>query len=499
MKNIIYYLAALSAIVLVGCSQTPDDIILEQNATISVSRSAVSFPEEGGEVIIAVSSNTEWTYSIPESWIDVSSPDMNSLRIKVGNSSEEVMRSGAITLIASNAVSSSQKIINVVQIGGAAYVNLSAEGTANSYIAKPNGYYRFNASVKGNGVNEMEGAPKAYIEAYGVEILNVDVADLLWEATFNGDKTKSKMIIESMPVYIDGEIYFQTGSVEGNALIAAKKIDGEILWSWHIWVLQDDIKTVEGNSHIWMDRNLGAINNTPGDINNRGLFYQWGRKDPFLPTNMTYPDAYDGYTNLTHNTQIGDGSGAWDHDGMAALVNVFPGNLPFSIRNPMSFIRTYSSSVGGLTIFDDWYMSAYPSNKELTESRLWGDDSLLPPKTIFDPCPVGYTVPPKDSWKTPEDYPSDEPLFEEDNYGVYWLAGSKDYFPLVGQITSMTGKTTICGRQGIYWSKEPSLEAVTANRIVFKDKDPLRIGFVSRGAGYSVRCVKEDQIGRAHV
>ena len=31
-----------------------------------------------------------------------------------------------------------------------------------------------------------------------------------------------------------------------------------------------------------MDRNLGAISATRGDVGAIGLYYQWGRKDPFL-------------------------------------------------------------------------------------------------------------------------------------------------------------------------------------------------------------------------
>lgn len=62
--------------------------------------------------------------------------------------------------------------------------------------------------------------------------------------------------------------------------------DGEILWSWHIWVTNRPITTSGGNDLQWMDRNLGALSNEIGDVANRGMLYQWGRKEPFLPSSV---------------------------------------------------------------------------------------------------------------------------------------------------------------------------------------------------------------------
>ena len=64
--------------------------------------------------------------------------------------------------------------------------------------------------------------------------------------------------------------------------------DGDILWSWHIWVTNRPITTSEGNNLQWMDRNLGALSNEIGDVANRGMLYKWGRKEPFLPSSVAY-------------------------------------------------------------------------------------------------------------------------------------------------------------------------------------------------------------------
>ncbi len=91
------------------------------------------------------------------------------------------------------------------------------------------------------------------------------------------------------------------GNNEGNAVIAIKDGNDNILWSWHLWFCPNanvDADTgvvtpgdldVYGSNHI-MDRNLGARSPEPVRISTtayeyipqQGMFYQWGRKDPIV-------------------------------------------------------------------------------------------------------------------------------------------------------------------------------------------------------------------------
>jgi len=91
------------------------------------------------------------------------------------------------------------------------------------------------------------------------------------------------------------------GNNEGNAVIAIKDGNDNILWSWHLWFCPNanvDAETgvvtpgdldVYGSNHI-MDRNLGARSPEPVRISTtayeyipqQGMFYQWGRKDPIV-------------------------------------------------------------------------------------------------------------------------------------------------------------------------------------------------------------------------
>lgn len=76
------------------------------------------------------------------------------------------------------------------------------------------------------------------------------------------------------------------GNKPGNAVVGITNTAGEILWSWHLWVSDydpnDDTNTVyKFRKYEFLDRNIGALTDAPGTPKNLGLYYQWGRKDPF--------------------------------------------------------------------------------------------------------------------------------------------------------------------------------------------------------------------------
>ena len=91
-------------------------------------------------------------------------------------------------------------------------------------------------------------------------------ADWLWVSKV-GSSSDNELISDVK--YADGRISFKASSKKGNALIAAFDKDGNIVWSWHIWmtdmpqvfdyennpVYQSGGKT---NGFFVMDRNLGA-------------------------------------------------------------------------------------------------------------------------------------------------------------------------------------------------------------------------------------------------
>lgn len=173
---------------------------------------------------------------------------------------------------------------------------------ANCYIASEAGYYLRPAFCMGNRLGVR----------LNTEDRNVDCA-LLWTDTDWNAITD----IEYIPM-ADGRgmLSYCVNNDEngqpyrGNAAIALYDKDTkEIIWSWHIWMTEEPVEVITGGSCqagsyecdlpdgttytyeaeettgqlIIMDRNLGAVSANPADgWKTYGLYYQDGRKDPFI-------------------------------------------------------------------------------------------------------------------------------------------------------------------------------------------------------------------------
>ena len=224
--------------------------------------------------------------------------------------------------------------------------DLSAGGLANCYIVYEAGEYKFK-TVKGNS-EESVGA--------------VASVEVVWETINTADAVTAGDVIASVS-YADNYITFTTANPvkPGNALIAAKDGEGNILWSWHIWIpstaldILTDATLVAGKI---MDRNLGALvapTATVAPMESYGLNYQWGRKDPLVAANYgaSVPAAK-----------------------VAAAAEI---DIAYSILHPTEYIK--GSENEGL---GNW------NNTDI--STLWNDGGN---KTIYDPCPAGYRVPVK--------------------------------------------------------------------------------------------------------
>ena len=455
IKNILTTLLAAGAAF--GCIETtkvaPE--AYEAPLYLQSSDTKIVFDKNGGKAIVTLATNaTEWAYDTKSGdWFAVS-VDADSCLVVEAPLNNGPARSDEIKVTATRSDESKEITLKVSQRTDGA-VNLSADGTANCYVATTNGTYKFRADIKGNG--GKDGKSK-YIETEGLEIKDAAYAELLWEARNDGDRTMSYEIIDGTPVYGGGYISFSTGRSEGNAVIAVKSSKGKVLWSWHIWVTDKEITThdhigPEGNviAQI-MDRNLGALNNTPMDINNRGMLYQMGRKDPFIPSRSPYAD----YSNVTdydndknycadkpewnlQNKEVGDGTGEWEIDAKFKAEASFsaPGNIPLASEHPMRYLTSYYSTS------HSWYISS--SDEDSVVPGLWGEE-----KTIFDPCPPGYKVPGKNMWgkvigkesittggrhrEYDETGTSEKYLWnEEKDCGRVWkLTG--DFYPMVGNI-----------------------------------------------------------------
>ena len=221
-------------------------------------------------------------------------------------------------------------------------VNLSADGTANSYIVPPVfSTYTFDA-VKGNSDEAIE---------------NIAEALVLWE-TYNNSETVIQNSVIGSAEYSNGKVKFAMPFEprEGNAVIAVKDVYGTILWSWHIWVTgYDPVSTQQKyiSGATMMDRNLGALTIADYDPRTYGLVYQWGRKDPFVGA----VDSWNLATTYPDNTK-------------SYATDIYDYN--YSISNPT------------VSLVDvNWN----------SDKNLWSSE-----KTIYDPCPAGWRVPDQNAW-----------------------------------------------------------------------------------------------------
>lgn len=243
-------------------------------------------------------------------------------------------------------------------------VDLSKNGTANCYIVPSAGTYKFNASVQGNSLDPVG---------------NITEADVVWETLNTPESISVGDVINSVSLSDDGYVIFDATGTYGNALIAVKDKNGTILWSWHIWVTDynpdEDYDVYVGKENYKiMDRNLGALSNTPGDSRALGLIYQWGRKEPFM--NKNYISTDDNLQFITSNNEYG--------------------TVEYAIQHPLTYICGHTSFVL------DWYDDT-PNN------TLWSET-----KSKYDPSPVGWKVPSEDVWAN---FPNDNTGYDATNKG----------------------------------------------------------------------------------
>ena len=325
--------------------------------------------------------------------------------------------------------------------------DLSAKGTANSYIVSQKGAYKIR-TVKGNSDESVGEAASAEVlwESFGTDVIP-NVGDLVKDAE-----------------YSDGYISFKTADTfkEGNAVIAAKDEAGNILWSWHIWLVEDEIKEHEYafGAGTLMDRNLGATSAVPGEIETFGLLYQWGRKDPFLGSSSKSDDP--NYTGDIALSTI-----VWPDYYKTEGEDV----LDLSIASPIQFITNW------------------PEDKEL--ETLWNKK-----KTIYDPCPPGWMVATESSIKGSGIEMSDF-IYDHINRGLLINHnGNEIWYPSTGLKdfnTEYDGKLLFVGGDTRIWMADAFNDRFSISLYYYPNPGQENIGYYPdlQCQGFSVRCLKE--------
>lgn len=399
-----------------------------------------------------------------------------------------------------------------VESSSSFYHDLSRYGTSNCYVvSSANMNYCFDAGMKGNGVSEItserlgvtipllgENPVIDLSKAASVKVLRWDAlmkkaADGTMSVITDLEERKNTEIIDRSSVVLrDGKILFKVPGAEdpddhslqteGNVKIGLLDADGNIIWSWHIWVTDTPLNQNYLNGYVAMDRNLGAAVssksesswNAVGDISSAnaefayGLYYQFGRKDP-----MFIPSLYQGD----------------EYVSSAMAADIYEAH-----RNPMKF-----------------YYDAGGSGNWLAEGNtdhLWGYISQRDEyvKTMYDPCPPGYRISGKEIWEQHGNYStvSDScgsvmSMGDDGNGSVYYptshlihngVSASNDNEDKSGNYTYLLSATPIedTDKACHFRLQDSDTYPLTVPQTVSEDKDVYRTG---RATAYPVRCVFE--------
>ena len=342
---------------------------------------AYSVPADGGTVdVILVNNREDYVVDLDpdNTWltkVNTKAIREDVITFRAEPNDSEQMRSAVITFTSGSYV----KVLVIWQeskptLSGE---NLSADGTANCYIVSREGDYYFDAKVMGCGEGGVFDGVDFYTET--LELFPESLTVYL-----NQNDAVSNVRLQ------DNKIYFHASGNKGNACISIKNSMNRVVWNWHIWCTDVPRERTYTNpdqlQFTVMDRNLGALSTDPSDGENTyGMFYQWGRKDPYersvVVNNM--------YQNTSHYFRT-------------------------AIMYPQRPFAKEGNAEG------NWY--------DGLNNYLWGNPDYAKShylkdlkKTIYDPCPVGYMVPPANTFLIFEDKTrsicTDEGIYIHGDYG----------------------------------------------------------------------------------
>lgn len=381
----------------------------------------------------------------------------------------------------------------------------TVQNTANCYVVSAPGYYCFPL-VYGNAIKNGTTNTSAYTSnKTGSNILKTFInhtgnpitspyikensgcvpakAELLWQDA-PGLISNVQYNNSQMQLFVNPENYisFQVNALtirQGNAVIAIKDAGDNVLWSWHIWVTDENIgQTIEVTNHQsqkykFMPVNLGwcdgrtetyaerscKVKFTAGDASKEVIikqvsasittggnhpYYQWGRKDPFLPSN-----------GLANTNKIW-----YDKDGNAHTESPQTENLSTGIACIKNYILkpdVMHSQYSG----DNTYANLWSADNNV---YIANDENVI--KTIYDPSPVGFKLPPSNAFTgftTTGNYTNNTSQIngEWDSSLKGWnfyTDSSKNktiFFPASGYRHYSGGGASYVGSSGYCWSAVP--------------------------------------------
>ena len=313
---------------------------------------------------------------------------------------------------------------------------------------------KLRADATGANVNGIAGTPykkylnenKSYLDRLEANEDSWDVG-YLWSTISSSGSTPG---IICKKVRLEGYGQWNYMSVElenpksndiGSAIVVVRR-NGTILWSWHIWVVDnypwEPLRAGLASPLPFMNRNLGAryqsTNKSPiYDPNQAGMYYQFGRKDPFHPYDRVPSSSVKVYKSGSDADQLNQAiilgmtetKAFWrmrdfvrDPTGMGFRDDSFTNALewgPWEYRN----------EVGNRI----WNGLANTTTKETEKRAMYTEGTV---KTPFDPSPYGWKVPAvgreSNFAASPGFYPAASGCFPKGNIeALEWITDGDNY------------------------------------------------------------------------
>ena len=410
------------------------------------------------------------------------------------------------------------------------------ENTANCYVVSAPGYYSFPL-VYGNALKNRSTNESAYKTGNtGSNILSnfinhtgAGISDP-YIANNNGCTPAKAELVWQDVMDLVTDIKYNAGSnggnisfkvdrfsiQQGNAVIAIKDASNNVLWSWHIWVTDENIDNVievtnyQNVKYNIMPVNLGwcdddvttyeerscKVRFTAGDaskevtirqvsasitIRGNHPYYQWGRKDPLRPSNG-----------------LADTNKTWyDKNGTSSQSNPATENFSAGVTCIMNYILkpdVMQNQASG----DNAYANLWS-----VDNTVYTANENLVVKTVYDPSPVGFKLPPSnvftgftttgDSTSTSSEINGTWSSSSLKGWNFYTDSSKSKtiFFPASGYRYRSNGMVSNVSSYGFYWSAVP--DSPTKGRyLYFSSLQVIPLSTSNfRAVGFGVRSSQE--------
>lgn len=247
-------------------------------------------------------------------------------------------------------------------------------GTSTSNIMRPNFLNHSGSNITSPYIKNVVGTSSTYT----AEVVWTEVSGLISNVGVNDDEIDDSGARGFVTFTVD-----QDNIAQGNAIIALK-YGGTTVWSWQIWVTDESLVPVNGFMPVnlgWCATDTNPIVNKLADPRSSTVTISFGDDQSYTvdvlqsgkeePSGNQYPSGTNPYYQWGRKDPIVSGK-SQNNSGRKA-VNV-------AIQNPGTF---YTASSSYYTWVSDYYDNLWNANTNSSKVE----------KTVYDPCPAGFTVP----------------------------------------------------------------------------------------------------------